>query len=67
MDKARVSAGPGIRGLGGCPRNRCRSSVLRDRRVRRQLADPLVDPDVDGVACLLADCLPQRRLDRESM
>src|SRR4051794_19590667 len=31
----------------------------------RELPDPLLDPDVDGVARLLADRLPQRRLDRK--
>jgi len=36
-----------------------------ESRVRRRLSDPLVDPDVDAVARLLANRLSQRRLDRE--
>ena len=54
----RVASCEAASGIGANP-------ALTGLRVRRQLADPLVDPDVDGVARLLADGLPQRRLDRE--
>lgn len=39
--------------------------MARSSRLGSWLSDPFVDPDMDAVACLLADRLPQRRLDRE--
>ena len=49
-----------------CDRVATRYSLLsRAEPRRRQLPDPLVDPDLDSVASLVSDRLPRCRLDRQ--